>query len=100
MNDGCIVISYGYDTVGMSKSRGFKKIGVCVVCHNGDHNDTLCLVEQLIATPSYSSEANASSSANAESLIGIKRQSNDCPNLSKAQTSLNSDINRNKGECL
>jgi len=44
---------------------------------------------------SYSSEANASSSANAESLIGIKRESNDSPNLSKAQTSLNSDIIRN-----
>ena len=38
--------------------------------------EKLCLailkrMEQLIATPSYSSEANASSSANAESLIGI-----------------------------
>jgi hypothetical protein len=94
MNDGCIVISYGYDTVGMSKCRGFEKIGVCVVCHNGDHNDTLCLVEQLIATPSYSSEANASSSANAESLIGIKRVSDETPNL-LTQTSLNSDIQSN-----
>jgi hypothetical protein len=94
MNEGCIVISYGYDTVGMSKCRGFEKIGVCVVCHNGDHNDTLCLVEQLIATPSYSSEANASSSAKAESLIGIKRVSNETPNL-LTQTSLNSDIKSN-----
>jgi hypothetical protein len=94
MNDGCIVISYGYDTVGMSKCRGFEKIGVCVVCHNGDHNDTLCLVEQLIATPSYSSEANASSSANAESLIGIKRVSDETPNL-LTQTSLNFDIQSN-----
>lgn len=51
MNEGCIVIHYGYDTVGMSKSRGFEKIGVCVVCHNGDHNDTLCVVEKLIAKP-------------------------------------------------
>jgi hypothetical protein len=91
MNEGCIVISYGYDTVGMSKCRGFEKIGVCVVCHNGDHNDTLCVVEQLIATPSYSSEANASSSAKAESLIGIKRVSTETPNL-LTQTSLNSDI--------
>jgi hypothetical protein len=51
MNEGCIVIHYGYDTVGMSKSRGFEKIGICVVCHNGDHNDTLCVVEKLIANP-------------------------------------------------
>lgn len=40
------VISFGYDSVGMSKSRGFKKIAICLVCHNGDHNDTICLVEQ------------------------------------------------------
>lgn len=39
------VIIFGYDTVGMAKCRGFEKIAICVVCHNGDHNDTLCLVE-------------------------------------------------------
>jgi len=41
------IITFGYDTVGMSKSRGFKKIAICLVCHNGDHNDTLCLVEEM-----------------------------------------------------
>lgn len=40
------VISLGYDSVGMSKSRGFKKIAICLVCHGGDHNDTICLVEE------------------------------------------------------
>lgn len=40
------VISLGYDSVGMSASRGFRKIALCVVCHSGDHNDTLCLVEE------------------------------------------------------
>ena len=43
------IITLGYDTVGMSKSRGFEKIAVCVICHNGDHNDTLCLVEKYNA---------------------------------------------------
>jgi len=47
LNDGGKVISLGYDTVGMSKSRGFEKIGICVVCHGGDHNDTLGIVEVL-----------------------------------------------------
>lgn len=42
------VITLGYDTVGMSKSRGFEKIAVCIVCHGGDHNDTLCLVERKV----------------------------------------------------
>jgi len=42
------VISLGYDTVGMSKSRGFEKVAICVICHNGDHNDTLAVVERRI----------------------------------------------------
>jgi len=42
------IISFGYDSVGMSKSRGFKKIAICLVCHNGAHNDTICLVESKI----------------------------------------------------
>ena len=40
------IIIFGYDSVGMSRSRGFKKIAICLVCHNGDHNDTICLVEE------------------------------------------------------
>ncbi len=47
LNPGARIITFGYDTVGMSKSRGFDKIAICLVCHNGDHNDTLCLVEKL-----------------------------------------------------
>ena len=43
---------------------------------------------------SYSSEANASSSANAESLIGIKRGFFGNPQIPNG-TSLNSDIKRN-----
>lgn len=46
LNENSRVISLGWDTVGMGKSRGFKKIAVCIVCHNGDHRDTLCLVEE------------------------------------------------------
>lgn len=40
------VISFGYDSVGMSYSRGFKKIAVCLVCHSGNHHDTICTVER------------------------------------------------------
>ena len=46
--DGGIVIILGYDTVGMSKSRGFEKIAVAVIYHNGDHNDTLMVIEKRI----------------------------------------------------
>ena len=48
LEPGGHIITLGYDTVGMSKSRGFEKIAICVVCHGGDHNDTLCLVERKL----------------------------------------------------
>jgi len=41
------VISLGYNSQGMSKTLGFKKVAICLVCHNGDHNDTIVTVEEL-----------------------------------------------------
>ena len=46
IKEGGRIISFGYDSVGMAECRGFKKIAICLVCHNGDHNDTICLVEE------------------------------------------------------
>jgi len=46
LNVGGRIISLGYDSVGMGNCRGFRKIAICVVCHGGDHNDTIGLVEQ------------------------------------------------------
>ena len=43
-----IVISLGWDTAGMAHKRGFEKTAVRVVCHGGDHRDTLCLVESRV----------------------------------------------------
>lgn len=51
LNDGGIIIHFGYDSVGMARIRGFEKIAVCLVCHNGDHNDTICLVEKQVQKP-------------------------------------------------
>jgi len=48
LNDGGRVISLGYDSVGMSNSRGFRKVAICLVCCSGDHNDIICLVEEKI----------------------------------------------------
>lgn len=42
------VITLGYDSIGMSKSRGFSKIGICLICHSGDHQDTIAVVEEKI----------------------------------------------------
>ena len=46
LNERARVISLGYSSVGMSQSRGFKRIAICLICHNGEHNDTICLVEE------------------------------------------------------
>jgi DNA modification methylase len=40
------VLSFGYDSVGMGKNRGFELIKICLVCHGGDHNDTICIIEK------------------------------------------------------
>ena len=42
------VISYGWNTVGMGKKRGFEKIEVLVCSHGGNRNDTLCVVERKL----------------------------------------------------
>lgn len=41
-----IVISFGWSSVGIGKSRGFEKESLLIVCHGGHHNDTICLVER------------------------------------------------------
>lgn len=48
LNDGGRIISFGYNSVGMGKIRGFEKIAICLVCHNGNHQDTICTVEKKI----------------------------------------------------
>ena len=48
LNDNGVVITLGYSSVGMAKSRGFQKESICLICHNGDHNDTIVLQERKI----------------------------------------------------
>ena len=40
-----IVISFGWSSVGLGKSRFFEKKEILLVCHGGIHNDTICLME-------------------------------------------------------
>jgi len=44
----CKVISLGYNSQGMSKINGFKKVAILLICHNGDHNDTIVTMEEMI----------------------------------------------------
>ena len=50
INCGGNVISFGYDSVAMSRSRGFEKFALCLVCHSGNHHDTICVAETKFDT--------------------------------------------------
>ena len=45
---GGIVLSFGWNTVGMGKNRGYEIIEIMLVCHGGAHNDTICLAERKL----------------------------------------------------
>lgn len=45
---GGYVISCGWNSAGLGRSRGFSLIEVLLVCHGGNHNDTICTIEQKI----------------------------------------------------
>ena len=40
-----IVISFGWNSSGIGKVRGFKIIEILLISHGGSHNDTICTVE-------------------------------------------------------
>ena len=46
VQDKCI--SFGWNTCGLGKNRGFKITRILIVCHGAMHNDTICTVEQRV----------------------------------------------------
>jgi len=45
---GGVVISFGWNSVGIGKTRGFEQVEILLVCHGGAKNDTICTVEKKI----------------------------------------------------
>lgn len=45
---GAVVLSFGWNTMGMGKKRGFEQQEILICDHGGNHNATLCLAEKLI----------------------------------------------------
>lgn len=43
-----IVLTFGWNSVGMGIKNGFKLTEIMMVCHGGAHNDTICLAEKYI----------------------------------------------------
>jgi hypothetical protein len=43
---GGVVLSFGWNTVGMGIKRGYEIEEILMVCHGGAHNDTICMAER------------------------------------------------------
>jgi hypothetical protein len=46
LRTGGHVLSFGWNTVGMG--AGFERVETLLVCHGGDHNDTICVVDRAV----------------------------------------------------
>lgn len=46
MKPGGIVLSFGWQSVGMGINRGYELLEVMLAAHGGGHNDTICLAER------------------------------------------------------
>ena len=44
---GGLILSFGWNSVGMGRNRGFEILEIMIVCHGGAHNDTICMAEKL-----------------------------------------------------
>jgi len=42
----CIVLSFGWNSIGMGIKKGFSIIELMLVCHGRTHNDTICIAEK------------------------------------------------------
>jgi hypothetical protein len=46
MKPGGVVLSFGWQSAGMGKGRGYEIIEIALVNHGGAHNDTICMAER------------------------------------------------------
>ena len=49
LRPGGIAISFGWNSAGFGKVRGYVQREILIVCHGGAHNDTICVVEEKAA---------------------------------------------------
>ena len=48
LRPGGIVLSFGWSSNGMGKSRRYELEEILLVCHGGAHNDTICIAERKL----------------------------------------------------
>lgn len=46
-----VVLSFGWNSVGMGRKNGFEILEILLICHGGAHNDTICLAERRLPSP-------------------------------------------------
>ena len=46
---GDVVLSFGWNSIGMGKKRRYEIVEGMIVCHGGGHNDTICMAERRLA---------------------------------------------------
>lgn len=51
LTDDAIVLSFGYNSTGMGKKRGFEIIEICLINQGGPHQDVICMAERRIKSP-------------------------------------------------
>lgn len=56
LKPGGIALSFGWNSSGFGKGRGYTLLEQLNVCHGGAHNDTICLAEARQQPPSEVSE--------------------------------------------
>ena len=44
---GGLALSFGWNSIGFGRPRGFEMVEILLCCHGGAHNDTICVVERL-----------------------------------------------------
>lgn len=47
---GGVVLSFGWNTVGMGRKHSFEILEIMLVCHGGVHNDTICMAERKVSS--------------------------------------------------
>jgi hypothetical protein len=48
VKQGGVVLSFGWNSAGMGKTRGYEIEEILLVAHGGGHNDTICLAERKL----------------------------------------------------
>lgn len=57
MRPGGVVLSFGWQSCGMGKKRGYRILEILLVAHGGGHNDTICIAERKAVSASGMEDA-------------------------------------------